>query len=74
MELRDKVNALEAASLDRGTSSAGAQAAVLQDAIAALRALGFNEETSTKMVTDVLSKDPSVDSVEKIVRLALKGK
>ena len=74
VELRDKVNALEAASLDRGTSSAGAQTAVLQDAIAALRALGFNEETSTKMVTDVLAKDPSVDSVEKIVRHALKGK
>ena len=74
VELRDKVSALEAASLAGGNSAGGAESAVLRDAVAALRALGFNEETSSKMVTDVLAKDPSVDSVEKIVRLALKGK
>ena len=74
VELRDKISALEAASLERGGSAAGAETAILRDAVAALRALGFNEETSSKMVTDVLAKDPSVDSVEKIIRLALKGK
>ena len=74
VELRDKVSALDAASLAGGSSAGGAESAVLRDAVAALRALGFNEETSSKMVTDVLAKDPSVDSVEKIVRLALKGK
>ena len=74
VELRDKVSALEAASVARGTSAAGAQTAVLQDAVAALRALGFTDEVSSRMVTDVLAKDPSVDSVEKVVRLALKGK
>lgn len=74
VELRDKVSALDAASLAGGNSAGGAESAVLRDAVAALRALGFNEETSSKMVTDVLAKDPSVDSVEKIVRLALKGK
>jgi len=74
VELRDKVNALDAASLVRGESAAGADSAILRDAVAALRALGFNEEVSSKMVTDVLAKDSSVDSVEKIVRLALKGK
>ena len=74
VELRDKISALEAASFERGGSAAGAETAVLRDAVAALRALGFNEETSSKMVTDVLAKDPSVDSVEKIIRLALKGK
>ena len=74
VELRDKVSALDAAALAGGNSAGGAESAVLRDAVAALRALGFNEETSSKMVTDVLAKDPSVDSVEKIVRLALKGK
>ena len=74
VELRDKVNALDAAALAGGTAAGGAESAVLRDAVAALRALGFNEEVSSKMVTDVLAKDPSVDSVEQIVRLALKGK
>ena len=74
VELRDKVSALEAASLARGTSAAEAQTAVLQDAVAALRSLGFNEELSSKMVTDVLAKNPSVDSAETVIRLALKGK
>ena len=74
VELRDKVSALDAASLAGGTAAGAAESAVLRDAVAALRALGFNEETSSKMVTDVLAKDPSVDSVERIVRLALKGK
>jgi len=74
VELRDKVSALDAASLVRGDSAAGASSAILRDAVAALRALGFNEETSSKMVTDVLAKEPAIDSVEKIVRLALKGK
>ena len=74
VELRDKVSALDAASLAGGSAAGAAESAVLRDAVAALRALGFNEETSSKMVTDVLAKDPSVDSVEKVVRLALKGK
>ena len=74
VELRDKVSALDAASLVRGESAPGAESAVLRDAVAALRALGFTDEVSSKMVTDVLAKDSSVDSVEKIVRLALKGK
>lgn len=74
VELRDKVSAFDAASLAGGNSAGGAESAVLRDAVAALRALGFTEEVSSKMVTEVLAKDPSVDSVEKIVRLALKGK
>lgn len=74
VELRDKISAVEAASLGRGASAAGAKTAILSDAVAALRALGFNEETSAKMVADVLEMDPSVSEVERVVRLALKGK
>ena len=69
MELRDKVDAFAAA------GSAGGRAdPVLRDAVAALRALGFNEETSAKMVADVLAANPSVDSVGQVVKLALAGR
>ena len=67
VDLRDKVDAFAG----RGEAEASP---VLKDAIAALRALGFNEETSSKMVADVVAKNPDVDSVEKIVRLSLSGK
>ena len=67
VDLRDKVDAFAG----RGEAAASP---VLKDAIAALRALGFNEETSSKMVADVFAKNPDVDSVEKIIRLSLSGK
>ena len=70
VELRDKVG--EFAFAAKGLGGEGAVAApVLRDALAALRALGFNEETSAKMVADVLAKNPKVDSVEKVIKLAL---
>ena len=70
VELRDKVSEFAFAA-----KSGGAVASpVLRDALSALRALGFNEETSTKMVTDVLAKNPKVDSVEKVIKLALSSK
>lgn len=70
VELRDKVS--EFAFSGRG--GAGAPAPVAKDAVAALRALGFNEETSSKMVADALAKDSGIDSVEKIIKLALSGR
>ena len=70
VELRDKVS--EFAFSGRG--GAGAPAPVAKDAVAALRALGFNEETSSKMVADVLAKDSAIDSVEDIIKLALSGR
>ena len=42
-------------------------------AIAALRALGFNEETSSKMVAGVLAARPDVDDAERVIKLALAG-
>ena len=70
VELRDKVS--EFAFAARGDK--GVAAPLVRDALSALRALGFNEETSTKMVTDVLAKNPKVDSVEKVIKLALGSK
>ena len=70
VELKDKVSEFAFS----GRAGADAPAPVAKDAVAALRALGFNEETSSKMVADVLAKDPSADSVEKVVKLALGGR
>ena len=67
VELRDKVSGFVFA----GKGPDGAGAVVAQDALAALRALGFNEETSAKMVTDVIAANPGVADVEKIIKLAL---
>ena len=70
VELREKVG--EFAFSARGDKTAAAP--LVSDALAALRARGFNEETSAKMVADVLAKDPKVDSVEKVIRQALSGR
>ena len=70
VELKDKVS--EFALSSRGGGNVASP--IVGDALAALRALGFNEETSSKMVTDVLAKNPDADSVEKVIKLALAGK
>ena len=70
VELRDKVS--EFAFSGRG--GADAPAPVARDAALALRALGFNEETSSKMVADVLAKHADAESVETIIKLALSGR
>ena len=70
VELRDKVDAFAG----RNESGAAAASPVLCDAVAALRALGFNEETSSKMVAEVVAKNPQIDSVETVIKLALGSK
>ena len=70
VELKDKVSEFAFS----GRAGADAPAPIAKDAVAALRALGFNEETSSKMVADVLAKDAAIDSVEKIIKLALSGR
>ena len=71
VELRDKVS--EFAFSGRGGDK-NVAAPIAKDAVAALRALGFNEETSSKMVADVLAKNSGIDSVETIIKLALSGR
>ena len=70
VELKDKVGEFAFS----GSGDRNVAAPVAKDAVAALRALGFNEETSSRMVADVLAKNPSADSVESIIKLSLKGK
>ncbi len=69
VELRDKVSRLQAQAMGAGLA-AGRQDLVA-DTLAALRALGFNEEASSKMAADVFAKHPEVDDAEKAIRLAL---
>ena len=69
VELRDKVDAFAAAGPAGGRADP-----VLRAAVAALRALGFNEETSAKMVADVVGRNPSADTVEQVIKLALAGR
>ena len=72
VELKDKVS--ELAFSGHGGGPGRAVPPVMQDAVAALRALGFNEETSSKMVADVLAANPRLDSVEQIIKLSLSGR
>lgn len=69
LELGDKVSSFAVR-----TAANESQKPIAADAIAALRALGFNEETSAKMVADALAKNASADTTEAIIRLALAGK
>jgi holliday junction DNA helicase RuvA len=74
IELKDKVNALEGLESTRGLEGLGGKASpMLHDAILALSALGFNEETANKMVSDAIAAKPDAADVETIVRLALSG-
>ena len=72
VELKDKVS--EFAFSGRDGAPGRAAPPVMRDAVAALRALGFNEETSSKMVADVLAKHADVESVETVIKLALGSK
>ena len=67
VELRDKVGAFAL----RGSRGESSVSPVVADAVAALRALGFSEETSSKMVADVFAANPEAESVEAVIRLAL---
>ena len=69
VELRDKMGAYAFSAKSGEVASP-----IVRDAVAALRALGFNEETSAKMVTEALVADPKIDSVEKVIRKALSSK
>ena len=71
VELRDKVNPIEA--LANGKAAGEAEAQILRDAMLALSALGFADDAARKMVQSVLSAHPEANDTESIVKLALKG-
>ena len=73
VELKDKINPIEAFAAARNPDDAE-KAGVLRDAILALQALGFSDETARKNVQRVLDDDPDVRDVESVIRRALSGK
>ena len=73
IELKDKVSALAALASASGGKGADATAPILRDAILALSALGFNEETANKMVAGVMAAKPDLRDVETIIKTALAG-
>lgn len=73
IELKDKVNAIEALADARGGSEQNPKAPILRDAILALSALGFAEETANKMVSEVMNAQPDLKDVETIIKTALSG-
>ena len=75
VELKDKVNAIEAlAATSRRGGADDAKALMIRDAMLALSALGFGEEAANKMVAAVLQEHPDVKDVETVVRFALSHK
>ena len=72
IELKDKVNPIEALA-NSSVASTGAQRAVVRDAMLALTALGFTDDKARKMVSDVLEQDPQVADTETVIKRALGG-
>lgn len=73
IELKDKVCAMEALSQEALAGRAAGPAG-LHDAVLALTALGFSDETANKMVADAVSANPDASGSDELVRLALQGK
>ena len=74
VELKDKVNPIEALANGKAAAGDAARGTVLRDAMLALTALGFSEDTARQQVQRVLEADPSVADTETLIRRALAGK
>ena len=71
LELRDKVDHL---ALAGSTAKSGGVPSGALDAIAALRALGYSDEASSKMVASILAENPQLTETDQIIRLAFSTK
>ena len=74
VELKDKVNPIEALANGKAAAGDAARGTVLRDAMLALTALGFSEDTARQQVQRGLEADPSVSDTETLIRRALAGK
>lgn len=70
VELRDKINPIEALSNAAGAASEQ-KSQVLRDAMLALTALGFSEDTARAKVQQALEEQPDLTDTEEILRKAL---
>ena len=74
VELKDKVNPIDALANGKAAAGDAARGTVLRDAMLALTALGFSEDTARQQVQRVLEADPAVADTETLIRRALAGK
>ena len=74
IDLKDKVNPIEAVANATAASADEAKAGMVRDALLALTKLGFAEDTARKQVQQVLAEDPAVSDTQTIIRRALSGK
>ena len=74
IDLKDKVNPIEAVANATAASADEAKAGMVRDALLALTKLGFAEDTARKQVQQVLAEDPGVSDTQTIIRRALSGK
>lgn len=74
VELKDKVNPIEALANGKAGPDDAGRGTVLRDAMLALTALGFTEDTARQQVQRALEADPSVADAETLIRRALAGK
>lgn len=74
VELKDKVNPIEALANGKAGGGDDAKAGILRDAMLALTALGFSEDTAREQVQRVIETDPAVADTQTIIRRALSGK
>ena len=73
VELRDKVNPLEA--LEASTAGGGdAKSAMLRDTILALTQLGFQQDTAYKMAQTAFAANPDIKDAETLLRKSLSSK
>jgi Holliday junction DNA helicase RuvA len=68
IELKDKVSAFESY-LKAGDVSTIKE--FVKDAIMALSALGFNEESAAKAISSILASDPSISNAEVLIKKVL---
>lgn len=73
VELRDKIDPLEALA-SRETTADGARNAMLRDAAMALVSLGFAQDQARKMVQAALTADNSIKDTESLLRKAFSSK
>ncbi len=74
VELRDKVNPIEALAASTAASGDAKKADIVRDALLALTALGFSDDSARKQVQKVLSEEPQISDTETLIRRALAGK
>jgi len=74
VELKDKVNPIEALANGKAAEGDDAKSGILRDAMLALAALGYSEDTARQQVQRVLEVDPAVADTQTIIRRALAGK